>query len=202
MKIRDPQDLLLQELREIHSAERQLQRALPRLSRQVQSQSFRQILDTRVEQGQQLIEDIDRVFDSMGANKSRAKSQAMEGLIEEVNELVDQIEQPMLRDAALVGAVQKVTHYCMAAWGTTRAMGEAFGKQEVAKPMQRLLEESRQQDKRLTEIAERELYPAMLKGEGGQPSGQQAGQQSGQQTGQQSGQQSGSGGGRQGGGKR
>lgn len=209
MRVKEPQDLLLEELRDIQSAEKQLQRALPRMSKQVESEEFQSLLEERQDQSQRLIEQIDQAFEQLSASKGRKKNQAAEGLLEEANEVMEQIEEPMLRDAALVGAVQKLTHYCLAAWGTSRAMAEAFGQDQIAQAMQKAVEEGKQHDQRMTELAEQQLYPAILKGdtEGAEPRsrGSRAGSKSRsseESSSREGRQQTSSGGGQQGGGRR
>jgi ferritin-like metal-binding protein YciE len=168
MKIREPQDLLLEEMRAIHSAERQLQRALPKLGRNIENQEILELFQERIEQGRTLIDTLDDAFESFGANRGRRKNAAAEGLIDEAEELAEAIEDPTLRAAALVAAVQKLEHYCIAAWGSTRAMGQAFGEEELVQAMETLLEEGKRHDEQLTTIAERELYPRLQGETGGQ----------------------------------
>jgi len=166
--------MLLEEMREIHSAERQLQRALPKLNRNIETEDLQSAMQARIEQSQRLIEDLDNAFEELGASKGRRKNAAVEGLLEETNELVDQIEDPMLREAALIGAVQKLEHYCIAAWGTSRSMAQALGRDSVVECMERALEEGKQQDQELTQIAEKQVYPALQDGEDRQEGGGRA----------------------------
>lgn len=160
--MRAPEDLLLEELRDIHNAERQLQRALPKLQRNIENDSLQSAMKSRLEQSQRLVEELDEAFEQMGSSKGRRKNAVVEGLIEETTELVDQIENPMLRSAAMIGAVQKLQHYCIAAWGTSRSMAQALGQGSVAESMQRALDEGKQQDQELTQVAEQEIYPALM----------------------------------------
>jgi ferritin-like metal-binding protein YciE len=167
MAIKSPQDLLTQEIKEIHSAERQLSRALPKLAKAVRSEKLREMLQRRREQGAILIEALDEALEEMQVSKGRVKNVAIEGLIEDANQHVDEINDEKMLDAALIGAVQKVEHYCIAAWGTTRSMGQMFGQQKVVEAMERALEEGKRYDLEMTQLAESEVNPAMLdSGEG------------------------------------
>src|SRR5262245_3429915 len=105
--LRSPEDLLVTELKQIHSAERQLSRALPRLARQVDSDRLRQMLDRRREQAAGLIDRIEDVLDEMETAKTRQKNIVAEALIEDVNEHLDNIEEEALIDAVVLAAVQK-----------------------------------------------------------------------------------------------
>jgi ferritin-like metal-binding protein YciE len=172
MAIRSPQDLLTQEVKEIHSAERQLSRAIPKLAKAVGSDKLREMLQRRREQGAILIEALDEALEEMEVGKARVKNVAIEGLIEDASQHVEEIEDEKMLDAALIGAVQKIEHYCIAAWGTTRSMGQLFGQQKVVEVMERALEEGKRYDEEMTRLAESEVNPAMLdggeEGEGGE----------------------------------
>ena len=172
MAIKSPQDLLTQEIKEIHSAERQLSRALPKLAKATGSEKLREMLQRRREQGAILIEALDEALEEMQVSKGRVKNVAIEGLIEDANQHAEEIEDEKMLDAALIGAVQKVEHYCIAAWGTTRSMGQLFGRQKVVEAMERALEEGKRYDLEMTQLAESEVNPAMLdSGEGEEEGG-------------------------------
>src|SRR4051812_29594936 len=102
------QDVLVTELKEIHSAERQLSRAVPKLTRAIQSEALKGKLQERREQGAGIIEALDGIFDEMEVTKARPKNVAAEGLIEDMNEHLEEIANPALLDAVLLGAVQKL----------------------------------------------------------------------------------------------
>ncbi len=164
MALKSPQDLLTQEIKEIHSAERQLSRAVPKLSRACSSEKLREALQLRKEQGSNLIEALDEALEEMEVSKARVKNVAMEGLIEDATQHIDEIDDGKMLDAALLAAVQKVEHYCIAAWGTARSMGQLFGQQKVVEAMEKALEEGKRFDEEMTNLAESEVNPAMLEG--------------------------------------
>lgn len=174
MALKSPMDLLTQELKEIYSAERQLSRAIPKLVKTVQSQRLREMLERRREQGGTLIEAIDEALEEIGTTKSRPKNPAMEGLLEDVSEHVDEIKDEAMLDAALLASIQKIEHYCIAAWGTAKSMGNLLGQEKVVEAMERALDEGKRYDEEMTQLAETEVNQAML-GEGGQ--GKVAGEQ-------------------------
>jgi ferritin-like metal-binding protein YciE len=163
MVLRSPADLLTQEVKEIHSAERQLSRAMPKLAKAVSSQRLREMLEKRREQGATLIESIDEALEELGTTRARKKNDAIEGLIEDANQHVEEISDKKMLDAALIGAVQKIEHYCIAAWGTVASMGRLFEQQKVVEAMERALDEGKRFDQEMTQLAETEVNPAMLR---------------------------------------
>jgi ferritin-like metal-binding protein YciE len=162
MPMKSPMDLLTLELKEIHSAERQLSRALPRIARNASSQRLREMLERRREQGAQLIEAIDEALDEIGTTRARKKNVAIEGLIEDVNQHADEIQDERMLQAAVLASVQKIEHYCIAAWGTAKSMGKLLDQQKVVEVMERALEEGKQFDQEMTQLAEEEINVAML----------------------------------------
>src|SRR3954453_4721451 len=165
--LRSAEDLLTTELKQIHSAERQLSRALPRLAKQVDSDRLREMLDRRREQGAGLIERIEEALEEMQTTKARQKNIIAEALIEDVNEHLDNIEEDALFDAFVLAAVQKTEHYCIAAWGTAAALARLLDEDEVVRTMEQALDEGKRFDEEMTKLAEQEVNPRMLDGEGG-----------------------------------
>ncbi len=161
----DATELLVLELQEIHSAENQLSRVLPRLAKAAESQKLAGMLEQRLEQGERLIKDIESVFDEMDASPGRKKNVAAEGLINDAREHVQEIEPGPALDAVLIGAIQKTEHYCIAAWGTARSLAQAVGQKTTSQTMERALKEGSPFDEQLTALAEQEITPALLSGE-------------------------------------
>jgi ferritin-like metal-binding protein YciE len=164
--LRSPEDLLALELKQIHSAERQLSRALPRLARQVDSDRLREMLDRRREQGAGLIERIEDALEEMQTTKARQKNIIAEALIEDVNEHLGDIEDDAMIDAFVLAAVQKTEHYCIAAWGTAAALARLLDEDEVVRTMEQALDEGKRFDEEMTKLAEEEVNTRMLDEEG------------------------------------
>jgi ferritin-like metal-binding protein YciE len=156
------QDILVTELKEIYSAERQFSRAVPKLSRAISSQGLRDALQGRRDQGAGIIDELDSIFEDMGVTKARPKNVAAEGLIEDMNEHLEEIDNPAFLDAVLLGAVQKLEHYCIAAWATSASLGRLLNQPAVVSLMERVLEEGKRDDQALTQLAESEINPAMI----------------------------------------
>jgi ferritin-like metal-binding protein YciE len=174
--LRTPEDLLATELKEIHSAERQLSRVIPRLSKKASSERLRELLDERLEQGERLIEEIESCLEEMETPKARPKNLAAEGLIEDVSEHMQEIEEDSLIDPFLIAAVQKIEHYCIAAWGTAAAMGRLLEQENVVKTMEQVLKQGKRFDQELTKLAEEEINPQMMEATEGEEEGEDEGE--------------------------
>jgi ferritin-like metal-binding protein YciE len=166
-KTPEPQELLLEELREIYSAEKQVQRFMPRALKAIETDAVRERLERRQEEGQRLTEDLDRVFEEMDASPGRKKNTAVEGLLADFQEHIQEIERGPALDAVLIGGVQKLEHYCIAAWGTVKAWGALLGNDTLVQSMERAIEEGKRYDDDLTRLAVEEVNPMMLE-EGGE----------------------------------
>ena len=175
---RTADDIFTTELKEIYSAERQLMRTLPKLAKRVQTPRLKECLETRRQQGETLLEELDQVLEEMDVPKSRPKNVAAEGLIEDINQHMEEIQDEKLMEPVLIAGLQKVEHYCIAAWGTARSMGRLLGEERVIQTMERVLDEGRDLDEQLTRLAEDEINPAMLEAAagGGQPRGGRKGE--------------------------
>lgn len=160
----DGRQLLVLELQAIHSAENQLSGMLPRLSKAVQSEQLRQMIEQRQQQGERLIQELDAAFDEFEESPGRRKNVAAEGLINDAREHVQELEQGPALDATLIASVQKTEHYCIAAWGTARSFAQALGQKTVVKSMERALKEGKSFDEQLTQLAEKEINPQLLGG--------------------------------------
>src|SRR5688500_2712122 len=158
----DATELLLLELQEIHSAENQLSRMLPRIMKAAESEKLQQMLEERQQQGERLIQELESVFDEMEESPGRKKNVAAEGLLNDIREHVQGIEQGPALDAVLIAAIQKTEHYCIAAWGTARSLAQAVGEETTVKSMERALQEGKTMDEQLTELAEQEITPQLL----------------------------------------
>lgn len=146
-------DLLIEELRDIYHAEKQALRAYPKLIRKVSNDKLKQAFQTHAEQTEGQIERLQQVFEKLGVAARGKMCHAMEGLVEEAKEMMEEDLPPELLDAALIGAAQKMEHYEIASYGTVRAYAEALGEQDVAKLLQETLDEEKQTDELLNKIA-------------------------------------------------
>lgn len=171
----DLQELLVLELQEIHSAEKQLSRLIPRLVKAASSETLQQALEERAAEGEQVLEDVEAALEELESTPGRKKNVAAEGLVNDLREHVQELQAGPALDTVLIGGLQKTEHYCIAAWGTTQALGKACGQRDLVGAMERALEEGKAYDQRLTELAESEVTPALeAEGTGESEEGEEA----------------------------
>ena len=148
------EDLFIHELSDVYSAEKQITKALPRMARASTNPKLAEAFKSHLEETQGQIERIDQLVEKAGLKLKRMKCVAMEGLVEESKELLDEIEKGAVLDAALIGACQKVEHYEIAAYGTLVAMAKHLRMEDAVKLLAATLEEEKAADDKLSAIAE------------------------------------------------
>ncbi|EFB6637062.1 ferritin-like domain-containing protein [Escherichia coli] len=154
MNMKTIEDVFIHLLSDIYSAEKQLTRALAKLARATSNEKLSQAFHVHLEETHGQIERIDQVVESESNLKiKRMKCVAMEGLIEEANEVIESTEKNEVRDAALIAAAQKVEHYEIASYGTLATLAEQLGYRKAAKLLKETLEEEKATDIKLTDLA-------------------------------------------------
>ena len=154
MQIKSVEDIFIHLLSDTYSAEKQLTKALSKLSRSAYSDKLTAAFQLHLDETHGQIERIDQVVDSEdGIKKKRIKCAAMEGLIEEANEVIESTDKNEVRDAALIAAAQKVEHYEIASYGTLVTLAEQLGYKKAAKLLKETLEEEKATDVKLTDLA-------------------------------------------------
>lgn len=159
--------MLVSELQQIYSAEAQWARAAVRFIKAAESEWLQQYLDRRMETGSQLSEDLTAAFEAMEQSPGRKKNAAVAGLLNGVSEQIRAVAKGPARDAVLIAGVQKAEHYCMAAWSTSRVLAQALHIDSVAETMGRAVDEGRDLDRQLTELAEQEVLPRWFANQSG-----------------------------------
>lgn len=154
MAVKTIEDLFIHELSDIYSAEKQLTKALPRLARAAEAPELKQAFEAHLEETQGQVERIDQIVETLGIRLKRMKCAAMEGLVEEGKEVIDEIPAGPLRDAALIGGAQKVEHYEIASYGTLSAIAKQLGYKDAIPLLQATLKEEKAADEKLTILAE------------------------------------------------
>lgn len=154
MQIQSVEDIFIHLLSDTYSAEKQLTRALSKLSRSAYSDKLTAAFQSHLDETHGQIERIDQVVDSEdGIKLKRIKCAAMEGLIEEANEIIESTDKNEIRDAALIAAAQKVEHYEIASYGSLVTLAELLGFKKAAKLLKETLEEEKATDVKLTDLA-------------------------------------------------
>lgn len=156
MSIKTLEEMFIHDLSDVYSAEKQISRALPKMARAASDENLIEAFKTHLEETQGQIERLDQLVEATPEVRiKRMKCHAMEGLVEEAQEIIDSVEKGVVRDAGLIGAAQKVEHYEIAAYGTLRALAQKLGYTEAARLLEETLQEEKATDEKLTLIAEK-----------------------------------------------
>jgi ferritin-like metal-binding protein YciE len=153
-KMQTLEDLYEDLLKDLYSAEKQLVKALPKMAKNAESPDLQKAFEEHLDQTEQHVERIERIFSDLGSSPRGKKCVGMEGLIEEGDELLKEDVDPDVLDAGLIAAAQKVEHYEMAGYGTARAWAQKMGYHDAANLLQQTLEEESMANEKLTELAE------------------------------------------------
>ncbi|CAI2040550.1 Domain of uncharacterised function (DUF892) [Serratia fonticola] len=155
MTITTLKELFNHDLSDVYSAEKQITKALPKMARAATNTQLVDAFKVHLEETQGQIERLDKVADSHADIRiKRMKCNALEGLVEEAQELIDSVEKGEVLDAGLIGAAQKVEHYEIATYGTLAALAKKLGYTEAAKLLLETLKEEKNTDVKLTSLAE------------------------------------------------
>jgi ferritin-like metal-binding protein YciE len=167
MSIQSPQELLLHELHGIEDAESEASQALEEQMEEVENSKLRKLLERRLKQGERLQKEIKRNLQKLNGESEGRENEAARGLIRDSLRLLQEVETPEMKEAVLIAGVQKLEHYCIAVWGTVRAMAEELGVDDLVQTMERAVEEGYELDEELTKLAEARINPSALEaGEG------------------------------------
>ncbi|WP_206512974.1 YciE/YciF ferroxidase family protein [Larkinella soli] len=148
-------ELFVDGLKDIYWAEKHLTKELAKMGKSATSQQLRTAFEQHLTETENQVGRLEQVFEALGEKASAKKCEAMEGLIEEAHELIEDTKDGSLtRDVALIAAAQKVEHYEIASYGTLRTLAGVLGFPEAAKLLEQTLEEEKKTDSLLTRIAE------------------------------------------------
>jgi ferritin-like metal-binding protein YciE len=146
-------DLYIDELRDIYSAETQLVKALPKMAKAAMSDELRSGFEEHLEQTRGHVSRLEQIFEDLDEKPSGKKCSGMEGLVKEGGEMIKNEFEGEVKDAGLIGAAQRVEHYEIAAYGTVRAFAELLGDRNAVDLLSQTLEEEKETDKKLTQLA-------------------------------------------------
>jgi ferritin-like metal-binding protein YciE len=165
MALESLQDLYLEQLKDLHSAEEQIIQALPKMIKQTKNPELRQGFEKHLAQTKEHLRRLDQIGQRAGQKLSGHKCKGMEGLIEEGDELMKKRADSDVLDAALIAAAQRVEHYEMAGYGCARTYARLLGLDDDAKLLQQTLDEEGDTDHKLTDLAERVINIEALTGD-------------------------------------
>jgi len=148
------QELFVHQLRDIYSAEKQLVAALPRMAKQSTSDELQEAITSHLEQTTGQVSRLEHVFEQLGVSSRGPKCKAMEGLIDEAKEMLEEDIEPHVLDAGIIASAQRVEHYEIAAYGTVVAFARELGHEDLVQLLQQTLDEEYDANGTLTKLAE------------------------------------------------
>ena len=147
-------ELYIEELKDLYNAENQLVKALPKMAKAASSDELRQGFEEHLEQTRGHVQRLEQIFQALGESPKGKKCKGMEGLVEEGSEVMKEDFDGALMDAAIIGAAQRVEHYEIAAYGTVCAFAEQLGETEQNALLNETLQEEKETDEKLTQLAQ------------------------------------------------
>ena len=155
MKLNSLHDLFVEELQDMYSAEHMILKALPKMIDKATSAELRDGFEQHLQQTRGHVERLDKIFDQLSsADRKGKKCKGMEGIIKDNKELLDADGEPEVLDAGLIAGAQRVEHYEIAGYGTVRTYARILGRQDWAELLYQNLNEEKETDTRLNQIAE------------------------------------------------
>jgi ferritin-like metal-binding protein YciE len=169
------EELFHESLKDIYWAEKHLLRALPKMRKAATSQDLQRAFETHAQQTQQQVERLEQVFQALGKKAQGKKCEAMEGLSREADDIISETQKgTKTRDVGLIMAAQKVEHYEIATYGSLATLAATMGNQQIKQLLGQTLEEEKQTDELLTQIAESHVNEEAAKNEGSGEGGSQS----------------------------
>jgi ferritin-like metal-binding protein YciE len=156
-------ELYLHELRDLYSAESQIVKALPKMAKAAKSDKLREAFRTHLEQSTRQRDDVEALITAMGGKAKGVTCKGTQGIIAEAQETMDEYKKsdPIVADAALIGAAQRVEHYEISGYGTARSLAELVGDTNGVEVLDRIAQEEGETDKLLTSIAQELTQPLL-----------------------------------------
>jgi ferritin-like metal-binding protein YciE len=157
VKLQSIEELFIHECKDLLSAEKQLVKALPKMAKGAGNERLRSAFEEHLEQTKTHVERLEEVFSLLGKTARAEHCKGMEGLLEEGSELLEEEGEATVKDAAIIGAAQKVEHYEISGYGSARTLAELLGHEEAVQLLQQTLDEEKAADAKLTKLALNEL---------------------------------------------
>lgn len=166
------QELFVEQLKDVYSAEKQLTKALPKLAKASHSEELKEAFTNHLEETKEHVVRLETIFKELGEKPGGKTCAAMEGLVKEGQELLEEDAVPEVLDAGLIAAAQRVEHYEIAAYGTLRSFARTLGCKNIVKILEKTLSEEEKADKLLSTIAESEVNQLAVSPEGAESEGE------------------------------
>lgn len=153
MSVETMQELLIDELKDLYSAEKQIVRALPKLAKAVSSPELQQALLSHLEETKGQVSRLEKISEIVGKKLTGKTCVGMKGVLEEGSEVLEDTDKGIVRDSALIAASQRVEHYEMAGYGSAREFAKLLGHSDIAALLDETLTEEKNADKKLSVIS-------------------------------------------------
>jgi ferritin-like metal-binding protein YciE len=153
MRIGTINDLFMDELKDLYSAEKQITKALPRMAKAASAKDLKQAFESHLEETNGHVERLEQIFETLEKSGRGKTCEGMKGLLAEGSEIITEVAKGEVRDAGLISAAQRVEHYEIAGYGSVRAFAELLGHDEIVELLEATLEEEKAADQKLTQIA-------------------------------------------------
>jgi ferritin-like metal-binding protein YciE len=150
---KDLRDFFVDGLKDIFWAEKALTKALPTMAKNATASALIHAFENHLKETEEHVTRLEKVFESLGIKSVGKKCNAMAGLLDEANRIIEETKVGDVRDAAMIAAAQKVEHYEIATYGTLRVYAVTLGETKAALLLAKTLEEEKHADVKLTEIA-------------------------------------------------
>jgi len=174
MALNSLQDLYVEKIKDLYSAENQIIKALPKMIKGANTPQLQQAFQQHLQVTQSHAQRLEKIAQSMNKKPTGKKCAGMEGLLEEGSELLQENAEPDVLDAGLIAAAQSVEHYEIAGYGAARTWAEMLGEDEAASLLEQTLKEEKEADETLTQIAESSVNMLAEQGDGAQKPKQKA----------------------------
>lgn len=157
MKLESLRELFIEELQDLYSAENQILEALPKMIEEASSPELKAGFSQHLEQTRNQVTRLDQIFDQLGKDVDRKDKtcKGMKGIIKDNEDLLDEDAEPEVLDAGMIAGAQRVEHYEIAGYGTVRTYAQLLGRQDWARLLEQTLEEEKQTDQKLNQLAGR-----------------------------------------------
>ena len=156
MKLESLQELFIEELQDLYSAENMILEALPNMIEEASAPELRSAFSQHLEQTRSQVRRLDQFFDQLdGVDREDKKCKGMKGIIDDCEDLMGEDAEPEVLDAGMIAGAQRVEHYEIAGYGTVRTYANLLGRKDWAQFLQQTLDEEKQTDVKLSQLAER-----------------------------------------------
>jgi len=154
MKNENLRELLVEELKDLYSAENQLTKALPKVAKNASDPELKKAIENHLKETEGHVTRLEQIFEKLDESPKGKTCQGMKGLITEADERIKEGGEPPVLDAGLIADAQRVEHYEISAYGSARTFANLLGEREVVRLLEQTLKEEKAADEKLTSIAE------------------------------------------------